>query len=467
MSAIAKYQILKWIGFLLLVAHLFLRFSFPEPNVFIDLILFNLVGLIASAIAFNAPIISDKFSAISFGSASLIWSIGSFFSTWNSFFNSAIPEWISEVSYSFFYPLVFFAVIRSFTQRVKIRALELLDTTIIAFGLTGVLTAFLLKPAMIGFEGSAFTVFISILYPVGDIVILAIALAYALLNPISIKSLLLCAGLLSFSLSDLFFIWSSLNATYTFGSITDDGWIAGLLLISLSLSFESGQGKFSDKISSYSATISLIASTCLLGIAALKPGYFPNFILLPGFITIALAFIRMSYALSEANTAGTERALARTDELTGLSNRRNFLSEAAKLKAGFIFLLDLNGFKKINDQLGHEVGDQLLKQVALRFARALPANALIARLGGDEFGVLAQIDSAEASELAQAIGATLSYPISLLTGQVKVKVSIGYAAIEDGADPITSLRRADLAMYEAKRSGKGSLLWDSKVENIG
>jgi len=383
MSAIAKYQALKWIGFFLLITHLFLRFLFPEPNVFIDLILFNLVGLIASAIAFNAPIISDKFSAISFGSASLIWSIGSFFSTWNSFFNSAIPEWISEVSYSFFYPLVFFAVIRSFTQRVKIRALELLDT-------------------------------ISILYPVGDIVILAIALAYALLNPISIKSLLLCAGLLSFSLSDLFFIWSSLNATYTFGSITDDGWIAGLLLISLSLSFESGQGKFSDKISSYSATISLIASTCLLGIAALKPGYFPNFILLPGFITIALAFIRMSYALSEANTAGTERALARTDELTGLSNRRNFLSEAAKLKTGFIFLLDLNGFKKINDLLGHEVGDQLLKQVALRFARALPANALIARLGGDEFGVIAPIEQAEAAELALALRATLSYPITLV-----------------------------------------------------
>jgi diguanylate cyclase (GGDEF)-like protein len=117
--------------------------------------------------------------------------------------------------------------------------------------------------------------------------------------------------------------------------------------------------------------------------------------------------------------------------------------------------------------MGHAAGDELLRQVANRFTRVIPATAQLARLGGDEFGVLAQIDSAEASELAQAIGATLSYPISLLTGQVKVKVSIGYAAIEDGADPITSLRRADLAMYEAKRSGKGSLLWDSKVENIG
>jgi diguanylate cyclase len=70
----------------------------------------------------------------------------------------------------------------------------------------------------------------------------------------------------------------------------------------------------------------------------------------------------MSFALQEANSAGTERLLARTDELTGLANRRNFLAQlAAVLKSGYIFLLDLDGFKRINDTLGHESGDQLLK----------------------------------------------------------------------------------------------------------
>jgi len=431
----------------------------PEANIFIDLILFNLIGLLAAAIAFNAPVISDHYSTLSMGSACLIWSIGSFLSTWDSFFNSGLPDWFSEASYSFFYPLIFFAVIRGFTQQVRIKALELLDTTITTFGLTSVLTAFLLKPAMIGFTGSAFTVFISILYPVGDIVILAIALAYALLNPISFKSLLLCGGLLLFSFSDLFFIWSSLNSSYTFGSITDDGWIAGLLLIALSLSYDSREGKFLEKISSASATISLIASSCLLGIAALKPGYFPNFILLPGFITIALAFIRMSFALSEAKTAGTERVLARTDELTGLSNRRNFLSELEKIDSGFIFLLDLNGFKKVNDSLGHEVGDQLLKQVAVRFSRVLHNSALLARLGGDEFGVIAPASQAEASELALALRATLSYPLSLANSSQKIDVSIGYAPITPNQTVAQLLHQADLAMYEAKRSGQGTLMW--------
>ncbi len=460
MQSEKRYTILKWITAGILIIHLVARLMFPTPSILIDLIGFNIVGLLSAVIAFNAPVISDRISAITIGMACSIWSMGSIFSTWNSFFELKIPESISDICYSLFYPLIFLGVITSFTHKRSISALELLDSVIIAVGFTSVLAAFLLKPAMISFEGSAFSVFISILYPVGDIVILAMVLVYVLLTPISIRSLLLAGGLLSFALSDLFFIWSSINSTYKFGSATDNGWILGLLLLAISLSYLSPESKFSDKISSYSATIALISSTCLLGVAALKPGYFPSFILLPGFITIALAFIRMSFALTEANTAGTERILARTDELTGLSNRRNFLMQLDQLRNGYIFLLDLDGFKKINDTLGHEAGDQLLRQVANRFTRVLPTGAQIARLGGDEFGVVAQIEVKEANELAQSIRATLSYPISVGSEQVKVGVSIGVAPIDQNGDASESLRRADLAMYEAKRSKSGVLLWE-------
>jgi diguanylate cyclase (GGDEF)-like protein len=369
------------------------------------------------------------------------------------------PVVISELSYALFYPLILFGVIRAFTQRVKIGALELLDTVIVAVGFTSVLTAFLLKPAMLTFTGSAFTVFLSILYPIGDIVILATSLVYLLLNPITKRSFLLCAGLLAFSLSDLLFIWLSINARYRFGSITDDGWILGLLLISLSLSYSGGDAKFSEKISSYSATIALIASGSLLGIAAFNPGYFPTFILIPGFITIALAFIRMSFALQEANSAGTERVLARTDELTGISNRRNFLSHLNGTKAGYVFLLDLDGFKEVNDSLGHDAGDQLLRQVTSRFSRVLPPNALIARLGGDEFGIIANISEQEAVELSQAIQSTLSYPLLISNKEVRIGVSIGIAGFTEQSTSSDSLQRADEMMYEAKRGKDGMKIW--------
>ena len=145
--------------------------------------------------------------------------------------------------FSIFYPLIFFGVVRSFTSRLKTSALEILDTAIIAIGFTSVLTAFFLKPAMLTFEGSAFTVFLSIIYPVGDIVILATALVYLILNPISKRTVMLCLGLLSFAISDLLFLWLSINNRYQFGSINDDGWILGLLLTSLSLFYTSGEAK--------------------------------------------------------------------------------------------------------------------------------------------------------------------------------------------------------------------------------
>jgi diguanylate cyclase len=453
------YLLLRPVAISLLILHIVLRLSFNQPSIFIDLILFNLVGLLAAAIALTAPVITDRKAAFAIGYAQLIWSFGSILSTSNSFFEVNFPVAISELSYALFYPLILFGVIRAFTQRVKIGALELLDTVIVAVGFTSVLAAFLLKPAMLTFTGSTFTVFLSILYPVGDIVILAISLVYLLLNPISKRSILLFAGLLAFSLSDLLFIWLSINARYRFGSITDDGWILGLLLISLSLSYSGSDAKFSEKISSYSATFALIASGSLLGIAAFNPGYFPTFILIPGFITIALAFIRMSFALQEANSAGTERVLARTDELTGISNRRNFLTHLNSAKVGFVFLLDLDGFKEVNDSLGHEAGDQLLRQVTSRFSRVLPPNALIARLGGDEFGIIANISEQEAVELSQAIQSTLSYPLLVSNKEVRIGVSIGIAGFTEVSTSSDSLQRADEMMYEAKRGKDGMKIW--------
>lgn len=453
------YLLLRPVAISLLILHIVLRLSFNQPSIFIDLILFNLVGLLAAAIALTAPVITDRKAAFAIGYAQLIWSFGSILSTLNSFFEVNFPVAISELSYALFYPLILFGVIRAFTQRVKIGALELLDTVIVAVGFTSVLAAFLLKPAMLTFTGSTFTVFLSILYPVGDIVILAISLVYLLLNPISKRSILLFAGLLAFSLSDLLFIWLSINARYRFGSITDDGWILGLLLISLSLSYSGSDAKFSEKISSYSATFALIASGSLLGIAAFNPGYFPTFILIPGFITIALAFIRMSFALQEANSAGTERVLARTDELTGISNRRNFLTHLNSAKVGFVFLLDLDGFKEVNDSLGHEAGDQLLRQVTSRFSRVLPPNALIARLGGDEFGIIANISEQEAVELSQAIQSTLSYPLLVSNKEVRIGVSIGIAGFTEESTSSDSLQRADEMMYEAKRGKDGMKIW--------
>ena len=163
----------------------------------------------------------------------------------------------------------------------------------------------------------------------------------------------------------------------------------------------------------------------------------------------------MAIAINDAKAVSAERILARTDELTGLANRRKFIAELEKFQTrdSSVLLLDLNGFKSVNDRFGHDVGDDLLKRVALRFTRAMPTNGVLARLGGDEFGVLVAGDG---FELAQALRATLTYPFEIEGEPISLDVSIGEAA-NDGSDQV--LRRADEAMYNAKRAGGGVVRW--------
>ena len=125
-------------------------------------------------------------------------------------------------------------------------------------------------------------------------------------------------------------------------------------------------------------------------------------------------------------------------------------------KNGTLLLLDLDGFKAVNDNYGHEIGDQLLKQITTRFNRVISSDILIARLGGDEFGVIVYGDRNIGTDVALALRATCTYPFTLSVGDIKVGVSIGSVTTQG---PTTTkealLKRADAAMYEAKRTGAG------------
>jgi len=142
--------------------------------------------------------------------------------------------------------------------------------------------------------------------------------------------------------------------------------------------------------------------------------------------------------------------LARTDELTGLPNRRRLIAELSAFDGveGALLLLDLDGFKPVNDRYGHEMGDRILRQVAQRFSRSLPSGAILARLGGDEFGVIASGSDQVTMELASALKATLSYPFIIDGKSISIGVSIGHVRNDGNGD---LMQRADLAMYEAKR----------------
>ena len=158
-----------------------------------------------------------------------------------------------------------------------------------------------------------------------------------------------------------------------------------------------------------------------------------------------------------------------TDELTGLPNRRLLYERldngiAAREHGGMLafVLVDLDGFKELNDTLGHRAGDLVLRQVGARMHEALRPEDLLARLGGDEFGVLVPgADGAAAMHVARRMQSTLERPFTVDGLALHVEASIGAAAFpEHSGDADGLIQRADIAMYQAKAGKLGCALYD-------
>jgi diguanylate cyclase (GGDEF)-like protein len=162
------------------------------------------------------------------------------------------------------------------------------------------------------------------------------------------------------------------------------------------------------------------------------------------------------------------RELAFQDGLTGLPNRRQFddalktaLASPPRLGAAHaVFLLDLNGFKQVNDVHGHGIGDELLIVVAQRLMSAVRDGDLAARFGGDEFAILARhvVGAEAATSVALRVIQALETPITTgsLTHQVNVGIGIALAP-DDGSDADEVLRKADVALYRAKAERRSAL----------
>jgi diguanylate cyclase (GGDEF)-like protein len=159
---------------------------------------------------------------------------------------------------------------------------------------------------------------------------------------------------------------------------------------------------------------------------------------------------------------------ARTDPLTGLMNRRAFLEELTRHidrldregAPGTLMFADLDNFKPLNDSLGHDAGDEALRQVARLLRDTVRPTDLVARLGGDEFAVwLNGADHLTTAERAERLRVEAPRVLDAVTGGKgpRLGMSIGIATRPAGsAEEINSLmRRADQVMYEVKRNGRG------------
>ena len=442
-------------SFLLVLLSFLSSLNRSEPDFLSDLLLYNAVPLALLLLSIYALKGEDLRTRLSFELALFFWLAGSALSSLTAvYLFTGNFQLASEFLYLLFYPFIFIAIPRLLNSNISSSFLENIDATIVALGVSALASALLMKPVLPNFNGDQLETFFAIIFPVADIVLIALVISINPFHQINWRSFILTFGIFAFAAADFVNLWLSRNGNYSFGSWTDSLWLLALFIIVESLWHKRDENKSSIQTHPILIAVAVLFSAVLLSLLALKPGYLPGFIVGPAIATLFLAFIRMVVALRQAQEIGTERTLARTDELTGLPNRRKFMAELIEFSntQGALLLLDLNGFKPVNDQYGHEVGDQLLRAVSQRFRRSLPSHSTLARLGGDEFGALISGDFESTMEAALALHASVSYPFSIAGENIFIGVSVGFVTNDGTRD---MMHRADQAMYKAKREDLG------------
>ena len=187
-------------------------------------------------------------------------------------------------------------------------------------------------------------------------------------------------------------------------------------------------------------------------------------------LLIATALTLRGHARLQGALAHTA-AVARTDPLTGLPNRRQFFEELEALSrdgpgiSHALLLIDLDRFKAANDAYGHPAGDEVLKLVAARLRAIGRSGDLVARLGGDEFAMIVKMETAspagssgDPAATARRIVSALGEPLALAKGaKVQIGASVGIALGQPGGDAVSLMHQADVALYRAKGDGRSCL----------
>lgn len=186
-----------------------------------------------------------------------------------------------------------------------------------------------------------------------------------------------------------------------------------------------------------------------------------------------ISSVRLLRNVRDIAALSASRHEALTDELTGVPNRRALLRRADELLNGgtplVLALIDLDHFKRINDELGHAAGDQMLRQAAHRLSSVLQPGELLGRLGGDEFALLATLPTnahtdARMQQLGVDLTTVLTPPVDVSGFAIHISASIGLTTSRPGhseGDVNELLRQADAAMYEAKASHGAAVTYDS------
>jgi hypothetical protein len=321
------YRLLRWAPLCLLLSHIALKAVLTDRSILLDLFLYNAIWICAVVAIAQSPLTNDPVALATASLAITFWGVGSILNSYSDFYS--LPEGsqlLAQLSYTLFYPLALIAIPRSLARGRKLNPLELLDSAIFGLGISSIATALFINrvfpQSLINLQDQ----FFSLLFPICDLLLLIIASIALVTHRLQIRATLLFLGIALFSTSDLLYLWLAVNGSYRFGQLTDDGWLIGIVLIAASFWLPQSKSEFDVGIHPAFLALSIFISPTLLALIALRPGIFPIYVIAPAVATLFMAFFRMSIVIRQAKNLGEEKVLARTDDITGLPNRRRLIA---------------------------------------------------------------------------------------------------------------------------------------------
>ena len=390
----------------------------------------------------------------------------------------------ADASYLAGYPVLAMGLVLAIRRRVSggDRA-GILDGAILATGAVVVWWTFVLGPLVAVSDPDPLSFAISVAYPIGDLLLIGLALGLVMTpGARSASFALLVANLVSLLIGDLVFNLQSVDGSYVDGGLLDGVWLAGYTVFAAAALHPTMAGIFDPRPIPVALLgpirLALLAGAMLVGPALLaleqSSGDLFMFVVAGSTAVVSiLVLVRLAGMVGHLARDIERRSVLEAqlsyqafhDPLTGLANRRRFIDAVGdSIAAGegtAVLFLDLDDFKHVNDDMGHDAGDALLTAVGHRLVSAIRPDDVGCRIGGDEFAVLLPEtpDIADAEAVGLRLLDALAAPVAIEGRALVVPASIGVAHLPAGAEIAVDelLRQADVAMYHAKAAGKQRL----------
>jgi diguanylate cyclase len=415
----------------------------------------------------------------------LCWTLGDFVLSFESLGGKTPPTPSgADALYLLFYPLAYIATVLLLQRGLgRLARPNWLDGVVAGLGGAALCATFAFHSIHHLVGGSSLGTAVNMAYPVGDLMLLLLAVGGTVLlsGRGSSQWYLLATGLLVIVIGDTFnLVGSSAGLTTRFGTdFNQIAWPTAILLMSISVWMPARHADplRPQKVSSFTFP-GFAAAGALFILVYGTVSHISHVALWLAVATLLTVGVRLAISARTLRILTEERnRQAHTDELTGLGNRRQlsqvldlFFEEQASefsvpREMAFLFV-DLNHFKEINDSFGHPAGDELLRQLGPRLVKAVGTSGSVVRLGGDELAVvLMDADAGDAVEVAQRIIAEINEPFMLNKIKATVGASIGIALVPSNAmDGSALMWCADVAMYRAKLGNAPYVFYDQDID---